>query len=99
MGPVRLGFSRVVDARSGSARLGTALSKCAAWFHIRYDDGTATNVRGPALAEVLVFSAADFRNPDFYYNDLSLINPLRIPGWCAGLLEFLAENNTVLPRA
>ena len=44
-------------------------------------------------------NTADFRNPDFYYNDWPLINPLRIPGWCAGLLELLAENNTALLRA
>jgi len=104
VGPVQLGRSRLLflDAgfpHVGSARLATAVSVCGCWLRVRTDSGGEMNLRLHHVADHLLFSGVDFYDPALWYYDWSGINPLRLPGWTAGMVAHLRAHNTDLPAA
>lgn len=96
-GPVWLGASRVVLVPAGQPTFGTVVSFCRPWFEVRLDAGQILKMRGRELAGCLIFQPADFFNPLLFHFDFGDLNPLRVPGWVSGLLDYLSEHRAVVP--
>ena len=54
-------------------------------------------MRSSDVARALLFGRDDFFNPELFCSDFGLPNPTNMPGWDAGLLDYLDEYGTALP--
>ena len=66
------------------------------WFRI-WDGRAQTNMRSAEVARALFFSPDDFYNPELFCSDFGVLNPINMPGWVAGLLDYLDTYAAVLP--
>ena len=96
-GLARLGHSLVARPLHSSYAIGVVSEWCQPWFVVAYSDGSRDSVRGHALAPMLIFSPSDFFDPALFFFDFSIFNPLRVPGWVAGLRSYLDTYGVCMP--
>ena len=54
-------------------------------------------MRSADVARALLFDPGDFYNPERFCSDFGMINPTNMPGWVAGLLDYLDKYAAVFP--
>ena len=97
VGPVLLGRSRVMRTDGMALLFGTVSSYCQPWFEVTFDNGRVEKMRSHELAATLLYVASEFFDMRGFYFDFSFLNPLRLPGWLAGLRIYLTNFGVVLP--
>ena len=46
---------------------------------------------------MLIFAPSDFLDPTLFFFDFGIFNPLRVPGWVAGLRSYLDAYGVCMP--
>jgi hypothetical protein len=97
-GLVVLGASRVAYCNGGAMVLGTVTAWHNPWFEVSLDGGRSVRLRKHDVAPALLFTPAEFFDPRRFFFDFSVINPLSVPGWAAGLRSYLNFYSVEMPH-